>query len=91
MKSGKRYSKCKRAADFPDTHSTAEEKEKQTELAKVCLTYHFSRGGGEHVSGRCHVRRSVSAAGTQQGLDAVVGDKESSSCNRAEPQPFEAH
>lgn len=74
-------------------HRTAQQKKKKSEreLGKVCPTYHFSHGGGKHVSGRCHPRCSESIASAQQGLDAVVGDKESSSCNQAEPQPFEAH
>lgn len=50
-------------------------------------THHFSQGGSEHVSAnRCHLQRGESSTGAQQRLDAVVGDKESSSCNQTEPQ-----
>lgn len=54
-------------------------------------TYYFSQGGGQHVSDRCQVWCRKHSASAEQGFCAVVGDKESSGCNQAEPQPFKAH
>lgn len=98
-KAGRRYNKCERPAGFLQTQRPSKSKMFKPKLGKKKVwrvtkekkTYDFSQRGGKHVSDRCHVWCGESSAGAQQGLDAVVGDKESSSCNQAEPQPFKAH
>lgn len=49
-------------------------------------TYDFSQGGGGHVSDRCHAGGRGDA---EQGLDALIGDKEGGGWNQAEPLGLE--